>query len=89
MKIDKNIPLPEDRRDRRSRHDWSKLSKVGYSAFFKFTPVKGDSVEKLKNRMDQQARNFKYREKEYENWRFISRVVKEGRTQGVRIWRCE
>lgn len=82
--IDKNVPLPEDMRNRTSKYPWGALD-VGHSIFIPME--EGDDSKRMKNRISQSCRNFG--KKQQPEWKYALRYRLENEVSGVRVWRSE
>tara|TARA_R110000803_G_scaffold104396_1_gene172622 strand:+ start:99 stop:365 length:267 start_codon:yes stop_codon:yes gene_type:complete len=81
IKIESNIPLPEDTRSG-STYPFGKMG-VGDSMFLQLK--EGDNAQRMKNRLSQATRTFG--KKQEPQWHFVIRYRLEGEVSGVRIWR--
>ncbi len=84
FKIDTNVPLPEDMRNRASKYPWG-MMEVGYSLFIPME--EGDDSKRMKNRISQSCRNFG--KKQEPEWKYTLRYRLEDEVSGVRVWRSE
>lgn len=84
-KVERNIPLPEPLRETAGRdclYPWATMRK-GDS--FLVEPRNGESLRSCRNRVMSAARSWSDRH----GGRFVSRSVKQGTREGIRVWKTE